>query len=39
MEVGDVKMFFIAGNPCVTGPDRARISKAIKGLDGQIQRV
>lgn len=33
MEEGDVKMLFIAGNPCVTWPDSARISKAIKGLD------
>lgn len=33
MEEGDVKMLFIAGNPCVTWPDSARMSKAIAGVD------
>ncbi len=33
MEQGDVKMLLISGNPCVTWPDSARMSKAIKGLD------
>ena len=33
MEEGDVKMLFIAGNPCVTWPDSARMTKAIEGLD------
>ncbi|GAB6156209.1 molybdopterin-dependent oxidoreductase [Desulfosporosinus burensis] len=33
MEEGDVKMLLISGNPCVTWPDSARMSKAIEGLD------
>lgn len=33
MEEGDVKMVFIAGNPCVNWPDSRRMTKAIQGLD------
>lgn len=34
MEEGDVKMLLIAGgNPCVTWPDSARMTKAIVGVD------
>ena len=33
MEEGDIKMVFIAGNPCVNWPDSRRMVKAIQGLD------
>ncbi|SHI42481.1 molybdopterin-containing oxidoreductase family protein [Desulfosporosinus lacus] len=33
MEEGEIKMLFIAGNPCVNWPDSRRMTKAIQGLD------
>jgi len=33
MEEGEIKMVFIAGNPCVNWPDSKRMTKAIQGLD------
>lgn len=33
MEEGEIKMVFIAGNPCVNWPDSRRMTKAIQGLD------
>ncbi|KGK81246.1 dehydrogenase [Desulfosporosinus sp. HMP52] len=33
MEEGEIKMVFIAGNPCVNWPDSRRMTQAIQGLD------
>ncbi|HBV86128.1 MAG TPA: dehydrogenase [Desulfosporosinus sp.] len=39
MEEGDIKMVFIAGNPCVNWPDSKRMTKAIQGLDFVISHT
>ncbi len=33
LEEGEIKMVYIAGNPCVNWPDSRRMTRAIQGLD------